>query len=410
MTGLAELFDAAASVEAPLCRLEAEEIFRAGRRRRRRRQLSAVSALLVIVLVATAGYGFRGLLVGVTPAEGRFVTSGLMWAGAGDARNFYVLRQVCPVTVEAGPECPPELLVSLDGGDSWTVRGTAPDSTSLRTLGAEVLIVSVPALRGDGSFARVTAPEEWEKITYDGGRTWGATVVSSDPIAAAPTGVAPFSWGSFGAHPDALYVPDPATRTVRPLATVPQLAAGVFNWWNPTSGGFWYTGLDPDTGIPTIAVSHDLGRSWHAAALPAPVATLTAKRMIDLRVASFDGRIAYAIYRLPDGSSSVYRTGDGGITWVAVDPDGAIQDDPGFALVTPQGEHVVANQVLDGTVTPNPTYVASPDGQAYTRVTLSGLPPNANPWMVDGGGYFAFNSDGVYLSADAFSWRQAYVP
>jgi hypothetical protein len=45
------------------------------------------------------------------------------------------------------------------------------------------------------------------------------------------------------------------------------------------------------------------------------------------------------------------------------------------------------------------------------RVTLSGPPTIANP--LDGstaGGYFVFNSDGVYLSADAFSWRQAHFP
>jgi hypothetical protein len=407
VTELTELFVAAANAEAPPSRLEAEEIFRAGRRRRRRGHVSAVSTVLVIALVVTVGYSVRGLLVGVAPAEGRFVATGLLWAGAGDARNFYALRQVCPV-IEAVAVCPAELLASVNGGDSWHVRGAVPDAASLRPLGAEVLMVSTPAPTGNSHF-RVTAPESWEKITFDGGRTWGDTVVNPDPIASAPAGMRPFSWGNVGPRPNTVYVPDPRTRTVRPLATVPELANGLFNWWNPVDGGFWYTGLDPSTGAPTIAVSRDLGLTWSTVALPGR-ASLGPSGVIDLAVDSVNGQTAYAVYRQSDQSSLIYRSSDYGSTWVQVDPDRTAAGSFIASLVTPTGAHVVARPAEPGSSDPYTTYLASPDGQEYTPVAMAGLPRPANLSMTDGGGYFAFTGEGAYVSADGLSWRPVYVP
>ncbi|MGN9906407.1 WD40/YVTN/BNR-like repeat-containing protein [Phytohabitans sp. LJ34] len=402
---------------------------RAGRLRARRR---AGGVLAAVVLVAA---GVAGAAV-LRPADQTWEPAGsggrILAADAADANHLYAIRRECD-------SCPPELIGSTDGGQSWTERSrleNTDDSPLLRVLSPKVALLSwtsstnssgAPVGGEPGAGDPAAGARTYEtRITVDGGRTWRVPRTSAKPVSAAAKnmrvldsmnpGVGPFT---SEASQLPVFAVDPASGQIAPLANQPPLRyRDVVDV--PREAGLWVTGADPATDKPAISVSRDGGRTWKttvfSAENPAVQRHGGESAMVGIsppQMATSDGQLAYATMPTngavaPDGGPGrwvrpgIYRTTDGGAHWNrAGDLSMPAPLLGAHSVVIADGTHVLA--ATDGK---GYQFLGSPDGRKYTRIDLGLRPaPGEEPRAV-AARLFLFRSAGVlYTSADGRSWR-----
>ncbi|MFC7647501.1 hypothetical protein ACFQX6_48535 [Streptosporangium lutulentum] len=86
-------------------------------------------------------------------------------------------------------------------------------------------------------------------------------------------------------------------------------------------GGQWVSGLDPGSGTPLVAVSHDRGRTWRTHRLPGPKLENTwGFRVVDGRDALYAAEFGQlpAEEQVKNGLGAIHRSTDGGRTWERV--------------------------------------------------------------------------------------------
>jgi hypothetical protein len=381
---------------------------RTGRLRRRRRLAMAGASLGVTSVLALGGYAITGPGTGpVGPAEASpsavvDAPARIRGAVAGDADHFYALVADCE-------SCKESLMASKDGGRTWQQRPAyaallqEPDIVpNLDVLGPRILTLGLPAKLGrseiDSGMKR--------KISTDGGATWRDLKVSQTPVAATPPGTRLVDCITA----TCVLAVDPATGTLAPLATQPALAQYVMAT-APVDAGLWVKGLDPATGRPAVAVSHDRGQTWTTAVFttepPAPSPDGGPPRMYLPDIATADGRTVYAtIEGTHDGYAHLYRSTDGGATWQRTNPDGPPTGLPFVttqSFVTTDGAHVMLLQEGD-------TVVAkiSPDGSTYAPLAMPGGPADTGtaPTVINDSRYLWHDRQALYLSTDGRNWHR----
>ena len=427
MSRIEQLFQDAVA-DAPPTRLTPGELYAAGRRRR-----NWFRASLAALGVAVAGAVVGAVVVNTAgPAPSTFDNQNgpIRWARAGDQDHLFLLSNDCLPSQRANqPEealdprqCPDVLRASTDGGRTWQMRPLPSPRADWRItlLGTQTLLV----LWGND----LAAPHD-RQISTDGGSHWTPYSVGTAPLPAVPSG----SWAVTLAMPevaaagpsDVVTAVDPATGTMRPLATQPPLFRP-FVQPAPADAGLWVTGTDPVTRRPTVAVSHDAGRSWSAhvfdqlapefepptASAPAVVAPTGVS--FPAYVATVDGQLLYlTVYS--DGVGYIYRSIDGGATFARADPTGhgATFGSVGSAgFVTRDGTHMVFSAFSPNDRPGEVRYAASKDGGPYRDIAgppLSWLAATSIS-AVSGGGYLTGDSYGVYASDDGVTWRTIYSP
>jgi hypothetical protein len=417
MTSLRERFEELADRDTPLSRLTYDDIRVAAGRRRWNRAAAAVAGGLSVAVVAAAvvlstGPRPESLPPGATVSptdnnRNRYDDGGIFQAVATDADHLYAKQTRCPT-----PEsCGIDLVGSDDGGRTWTLRK--------RHGGLPGKLWSTPSGRltlRDGSTV---------STSVDGGRTWTTVTTRTDSTPVQT--VADDGWLDcrFGEGPKCLlaYTPDGASRA--PLANQPNLEnVGVFDV--PAAAGLWVVGDDPATGRKSISTSHDSGRTWSPTFVPG--AELPGDRRVDYQLTTVDGRTAYLISRTlplappPDPSPGtccnysgsmvrIDRTDDGGLSWRRVDPRHTVPLTWAWTYLAADGSHMV--QEADRST----KWWRSHDGGASYQPTaeVRGLPRELGfetgraVIAVAPGVYLAYNTEGVYRSADGFTWTRIPV-
>ncbi len=182
-------------------------------------------------------------------------------------------------------------------------------------------------------------------------------------------------------------------------------------------GSLWVTGVAPKTSKPTISVSKDRGRTWHAVALTPPATSL-----FGVSVVTHDGRTAYAFVRaqappgVPDvknGLESVWRTTDGGAHWSRVAPRfaGAQPRSLLGAAMLPDGRLLITTEAFDG-----PNLLHSDDGGRHFRPPSLGSgsarsgsaePTSGLGWIEEVPGRYLAGGlhGGSFTSTDGLHWK-----
>lgn len=428
---------------------------RAHRLRTRRRLTMAGAGLVVVAMLGAAG------LTGAWPSGGDSTPAtarpgpeatplplkpqstgqpNVRWVYPADASHLYVLVDDCPTS---SPECQQWLMASEDGGQTWRPRLAlkalvagfnrlrvvgptalmvatalpAPDQSSPAVLSCSPEPAKCPSSPGDGlsQWSPVPLRQVWTwRISNDAGATWQDLAFSSKPVVSAPpSGRVVSRLLIEGTDAEHLYAVDPQNAQVAPLATQPPLAEPTL-LDVPMGAGIWVEGVDPTTRRPAIAVSHDGGASWELSVFDAeqvaPASDQFRAGMYMAKVATADGKVAYATFVAGPGPARIYRSTDGGRSWRHSNPDAKAGDMPAiwqtFALAG--GRHVLATQdVEEGRV----TFASSTDGKTYRPLTLAGLPPVfSSPFPVDENLYLGWNDHGVYRSTDGLDWQPLPAP
>jgi hypothetical protein len=415
MTNLFQLFDEATTT-APPSRLSVDDVFAAMQSRRRRRLRNTVAGVAAIATAVVSGIVWTANLTGPGP-DVSAAAGPVIWAGRGDADHLYLVRNTCgddqTSTVSALPSAeagPPErgcseLLASSDGGASWLSRGSTTYPPTV--LGARTLMRFTGYLATEDPTLDARRAME---LSTDGGATWSPMPREGPPIDAVPPG---------GALADGftreLTVFDPAQGRLRPLAHRPVLLRELGMPAVIGPGGIWVTGLNRQTGRPSVAVSHDGGATWIERELPVtavlPQPTMfngeidpNASRGLGLQVIARDGLTAYATILIPGtmGSLHTFRTTDGGLSWQAV-ADRPTTPSYIYAWMA-SGGRIVASLPARKDDEPIQRYVTSTDGADYAPAAPPGLPALLE--AIDGS--IAYSDSAVYVSDDGWSWREVW--
>ena len=405
MNRLEDLLHDVARDDHPLPRVQASDLYAAGRRRYRRRMWVRAGAATAVVLVTTVGVAavMRPERAGepdrVPGSASASASRSIDWAPASLGGTIVNVRLVDDATLYAqvspcaDDNCPQRLLASTDGGRTWQERYRGP-LAEMVARGPQTLSASIwnPS---------TGTPDE--SVSTDGGKTWSPVVHSTDPVAEVPDG----GWlsGGLGAG---LAAGD--GTTFQPLKNQPGLQLRHLAQVARTAG-LWVAGTTAD-GTPAIAVSHDRGRTW------------TVRTFADFPhrgylsyprpVVSADGRTAYVTMQVSDSDApnrpSVYRTGDGGATWTRVDTNGTLPAarptlTPGY--IAADGTHIVSLPV-DGTVQ---VWASRDNGTSYTRYPdrpglPADLPVSDGMLALDGKGYVTGDGQGIYRSPCGLSWTR----
>ena len=166
------------------------------------------------------------------------------------------------------------------------------------------------------------------------------------------------------------------------------------------SQGWWVTGVDANTGAPSVAVSRDQGRAWVVRRLGAPSGQLDVPTLT-----TYDGTTAHAYVRYSTGIRQ-YRTVDGGVTWTEITKhielpgvlggQGALAGRR-FGAVT-RADRSVMLWIDDSAV---PVFLNSIDGESFAL--YSG--PSSAVVAVDGG--YVTLGESPRISLDCMNWSQA---
>lgn len=401
-------------------------------RRRRRHTVSSVVAGVTALVVAAVGLSTGPREGGRTadPAPTPTTTPGLdpnagwpRWVDvvAPKADEVYTVYERCR-------SCASELLVSTDGGRSWSPRGTPPAAdgqSASRTvsltplapgvlLWADAVTVDPADLLPSASNDRSLPPGvERNWITVDGGRTWRRPTLSEQPVATVPAGTRPVDCTRLREEqPCRWYAVDPATGRFAPLANQP---TGLrYEAWSaqtdvPVGGQLWVAGLDPATLKPAVASSTDGGATWRTHVFADGVAAEVLREQVAGKylptVAAGTGTTAHALLYSADDRLVAYRTTDGGRTWNRV-PGDVLADVPDAGFVTADGAHVVKS---------GHDFRASRDGGPYEPVDLTGYPSLLRMLtqvtsQQAPGRFVVTSGDVVYVSDDGWTWRRIVDP
>ncbi|GIJ71081.1 hypothetical protein [Virgisporangium ochraceum] len=403
-------------------------------RRRRRHTVSSVVAGVTALVVAAVGLsvgpdgGGRKAGPAPTPTTSPGFDPDAGWPRwtavvAARADELYTVVERCRA-------CGSELLVSADGGRTWTPRatpprpddrGTEPRTVALTPLAPGVLMwseavtVNLPDLLSSGSpGASIPPGVERNWVTLDGGRTWRRPTIAEQPVAAVPAGTRPVDCAALREEkPCPFYAVDPATGRFARLANQPT-GFRYEGWWSaqtdvPVGGHLWIPGLDPATLKPAVASSTDGGATWTTHVFAGGVSADDDGRGVAGKylptVAAGTGTTAHALIYSADDRLAPYRTTDGGRTWEPV-PGGVLPDVPDAGFVTADGAHVVKC---------GDDFRASRDGGPYAPVTLAGYPAALRMLTQvtsrqATGRYVVTSGDLVYVSDDGWSWRGLTFP
>jgi photosystem II stability/assembly factor-like uncharacterized protein len=393
VTSIEDLFARAveqAEAEAPPSRLSAPYAYSQGRRRHSL-LISAVAAAALAVGGATAGTaaGSRLEEANPVPAAVSDFSGSVVWAGAGDRDHLYALRTIC--TPPTRPCATGPLLGSTDGGRTWTERRRPAGSGAF--TGVAVLGVSI---------VRMTGPDG-DVISVDGGWHWSATAGDPQPLRSVPDAAEALGWTATTAGQTRVAAVDPATGAIRVLEVQPPLTE-IAVPPIPDDLGIWVTGLDCVTRRPAVSVSQDRGQTWTTALLPdlPPVTWLNPPAIATLDTA--DGRVAYVQAEVGPAEEAVFRTTDGGSTWVRVDPTRRLRHGFTVSFVARDNRHFAI-----GDPSPAATYVASVDNGTYEDLPLP-LPASAAAAIrvMRGGGYVTSSTDAIYVSDNGLAWRRVW--
>jgi hypothetical protein len=170
VTDIEELFEQAVA-QMPPSRLSAAQVYASGRARRRRRRGaaagSAVSAGVAVLLVGIAA------VTGGTPTVTSTPSGVVMWAGAADNSNLYLVTDKC-----AEPENEPSPLPSGYTIHNGFIRDPVTSSPTLQSLES-------PA--ADSSYPPMLAPSPVQRCdelfaSRDGGRSWRSQGLLPGPL------------------------------------------------------------------------------------------------------------------------------------------------------------------------------------------------------------------------------------
>jgi hypothetical protein len=409
------------------------DVERRAHRRRRRHQTAALSA----AVAALAGTGGVAVLAGgggsqsvgstlpspaVTPGfipqahasvaagpkPSHHATTGAMVAG--DLEHLYLRYDDCH-----GSDCALRIASTSDGGTHWTTSALPVGHNALVTLitlGPRTLLAWTQENDLQGTHS-------WH-ASVDGGHTW--RTVELRPVDTIPAGWPVLSDGLASSQPGvgdvAPIAADPATGDVVQLRQGRPLKLGYPIAGVPPAAGLWVVGylgttpspeptpnqpVDVGTGT-TVDVSHDGGKTWHRYSVPDQLSSNP--DVVGPAVASFDGQTAYVIGEI-NGQLAVYRTDDGGLTWLRTAAAAHTGDVRLHASVRPDGTLLIqaGDQAGD-----HPTMYESTD--RGTTVHPVRWRPGASAVIVPGG-YAQTNwpnTSGAWLSPDGVEWSYVSPP
>jgi hypothetical protein len=337
---------------------------------------------------------------------------------AGDPDHLYAVVEDCD-------SCQGWLMVSPDGGRTWqtrlavSTRFDAPDL--LRVVGPSAIMVGSrkqqpsqePCLQPAPACVTYSPERTW-RISADAGATWRDLTAGDEPVESVPaSGGAVMDLATTDTQPGRLYAVDPEQGRIAPLATQPPLVE--FSIITaPLGAGLWLEGLDPTTRRPAVVVSRDGGTSWVTSTFEAepPLGDQAPIRPGISRpeVRTADGQTAFAMFADGPGPVRIYRTTDGGQSWLRMNPDARSWDVPRGALsiVIAGGRHVLVYR--DDPL--GPTKLAeSADGRVYQPFAPVGLPPvGIAPIAVDENLFLYRDYNTIYRSEDGVHWQPLSQP
>ncbi len=186
------------------------------------------------------------------------------------------------------------LYKSVDGGASWAFSGLQETVSISRILVSPANPERVFVAAAGSYFG--TNPERGIFRTDDGGETWTHVLAVSDSTGAIDLVMHP-------TNPDVLYAAFWERVRYPDAARLNGPTSGIFQ---TTDGGETWTRLGPETGLPD-AEQVEVGR-------------------IGLAISEGNPEVLYALYNDGRFYVGLYRTNDGGVLWVDVDPDQRIQN------------------------------------------------------------------------------------
>lgn len=410
MTGLREMFADVATEPGPPSRLNADELFAAGRGRRRRRRVAMAGAVTGALVAAVLGVaGVRGaaqaerppLRPAEPPATTGPVGTGLaQWAGAADANHLYQGFMPCTALRPEPVGCDKLKLrvsASSDGGRTWGPLGAPIAYADLAVLGPARLA----AVRSESVM-----------VSTDGGGTWTTARVGPD-VPAAPPGAPVLCLDLGVSTPCVLSIVDAVAGTYAALAKQPPIEPVPGASAAPTSATrdgdrLWVAGLSGD-GQPAVAHSVDAGRGWTVRTLPSCKIRCSAPELV-----AGPGGVVYALVDAPGADRRWVFRWRGSGAWAAVDGVDAVPFAAGepqsWGYVAGDGRLVLADWVTGGAKDVDHLRywaAASVAGGDFRVVSPEGLPDGAYPVRRTGDGlYYAlsFSEQTLYRSTDGWHW------
>jgi hypothetical protein len=374
---------------------------RARRRANRTRavQLAGVAVLAALVaapLLLLPG-GSQPDTVGVPPPS----------QPTGNAHNiivtFHDLR--FGVAQYPGSDCGKgSISVTQDGGKTWSPPRAHPDVPNAGTLGVSTCNWPAAIPIAADTLVMIAAPVqppdpagEPTFISRDAGRTWQTYTPKTRTADAVPDGVTP--WWPCDEQPcrqAGLGWYDPQTGDWMVLKNQPPGASYV-GLNVGFDGSLWVHGSAD--GTFRLAVSRDRGRSWQD-----QTPRVDADWLGYAGLTAFDGDTGYLYPMKGADRFDLYRTTDGGKTWLAV-PAAQQFDDITSVWVNRNGELYLTDRNRD-------QYLSNDGGTTFASAHLpvSGafeIIGGMQAWPID---FAAADPVDLYLSVDGVTWQPVEVP
>ncbi|GAA1026137.1 hypothetical protein GCM10009557_02750 [Virgisporangium ochraceum] len=415
MVDLHDLLAKTAEGEPPT-RLSAESLFLAGRRERRYKIM--VGAGGVIAAVAATVVGMTAVLgsgpavdpVGTKQPDPRYPRANWLVMSADQQYQYASLPSPCGDKVNSDRTCQFPIVGSDDGGKTWTRR-----STDRRLLGATVLDGQM-LFADEIPFPYVAGPNVDPVVSQDGGRTWQKVTISTNTVEAVPDGGT--VWSDYyhkDAPVDAVVALDPVTATLSPLAHQPDLQSRSQMQLSRTTGTTWVAGTKD--GQPAVATSHDRGRTWKNATIPASGCAV-------FRLSVVGEAATVTCTQDHQGSIRVFRSTDDGATFPEIKPPQPFPTDANTVWAFPNGTVVAAPagpgiQVIGASPSPAEPmpalYVLRPGAKAWDTITPRGLAGQIGGMtLLPNGEYLAMMNGNptarLQRSTDLTNWIDVAIP
>lgn len=366
---------------------------------RRRAQRKAVSGVAVGVVAAMGLlYGTLGPSVSMpvdTAVSGR--PTPVNFLDFVDEQHGYAVRSDCPPGAQL--DCVNTVLVTADGGRSWTSRPVPREVERAR-----LLRLRNPAVGTLG----ILSMEYW--VSADDGRTWKQAPAHGNGPDAEEIPRGGFletcaAETTANCIREVVRVVDPGTGQRRTLKTQPalEISHGMVFRAPARDGAYWVAGRLPGTERPALAVTRDLGRSWQVVEPP----ELPRGSQLGEPVLSPDG-VHYAPVLSGENLWGVLRSTDGGRTWTYA---GARIDTGNLAAGTApmrlRGVLVPGKGGQLRFVDPQGRTWRSNDGGRIFELERDGIPGKEVEWSR--GGFLSWTQVGqertYYRSTDGVTWQ-----